>query len=126
MAESAYDDLSRRLNYQVPKPIPLLFYVTHAEFEQNNIILNFIPEGVGAFAEPARNRMVLPIDLPDEKLQNLIAHELTHIFQYEILFGGRLSPRLHVEHPDVVHGGDGLLLRRRTRTRRTGCSSATR
>ena len=91
MAESAYDDLSRRLNYQVPKPIPLLFYVTHAEFEQNNIIMNFIPEGVGAFAEPARNRMVLPIDLPDEKLQNLIAHELTHIFQYEILFGGRLS-----------------------------------
>ncbi|MBK9089133.1 MAG: PD40 domain-containing protein [Holophagales bacterium] len=91
MAESAYDDLSRRLNYQVPKPIPLLFYVSHAEFEQNNIILNFIPEGVGAFAEPARNRMVLPIDLPDEKLQNLISHELTHIFQYEILFGGRLS-----------------------------------
>ena len=80
MAESAYDDLSRRLNYQVPKPIPLLFYVSHAEFEQNNVILNFIPEGVGAFAEPARNRMVLPIDLPDERLQVLIAHELTHIF----------------------------------------------
>ncbi len=91
MAESAYDDLSRRLNYQVPKPIPLLFYVTHSEFEQNNVIMNFIPEGVGAFAEPARNRMVLPIDLPDDKVQNLIAHELTHIFQYEILFGGRLG-----------------------------------
>ena len=91
MAESAYDELSRRLNYQIPKKTPLIFYVTHAEFEQNNIILNFIPEGVGAFAEPARNRMVLPIDLPDEKLQALIQHELTHIFQYEILFGGRLG-----------------------------------
>jgi len=99
MAESSYDDLSRRLNYQVPKPIPLLFYVTHAEFEQNNIILNFIPEGVGAFAEPARNRMVLPIDLPDEKLQNLISHELTHIFQYEILFGGRLSRAITTNIP---------------------------
>jgi len=99
MAESAYDDLSRRLNYQVPKPIPLLFYVTHSEFEQNNIILNFIPEGVGAFAEPARNRMVLPIDLPDEKLQDLIAHELTHIFQYEILFGGRLSRAMTANIP---------------------------
>ena len=32
--------------------------------------------------------MVLPIDLPDEKLQQLIAHELTHVFQFEILFGG--------------------------------------
>lgn len=91
MAESAYDELSRRLNYQIPKPIPLIFYTSHAEFEQNNVITNFIPEGVGAFAEAARNRMVLPIDMPDEKLQALIQHELTHIFQYEIIFGGRLS-----------------------------------
>lgn len=94
MAESAYDELSRRLNYQIPKPIPLIFYATHAEFEQNNVILNFIPEGVGAFAEAARNRMVLPIDLPDEQLQKLIQHELTHIFQYEILYGGRLGRAL--------------------------------
>ncbi len=94
MAESAYDELSRRLNYQVPKRIPLIYYTTHAEFEQNNVILNFIPEGVGAFAEPARNRMVLPIDVPDERLQALIQHELTHVFQYEILFGGRLSRAL--------------------------------
>lgn len=99
MAESAYDDISRRLNYQIPKPVPLLYFVSHAEFEQNNVILNFIPEGVGAFAEPARNRMVLPIDLPDEKLQTLIAHELTHIFQYEILFGGRLSRALTTNIP---------------------------
>ncbi|MGE5346643.1 MAG: hypothetical protein ACM3JH_11865, partial [Acidithiobacillales bacterium] len=26
MAESAYDELSRRLNYQIPKRIPLIFY----------------------------------------------------------------------------------------------------
>ncbi len=99
MAESAYDELSRRLNYQIPKRIPIIYYSTHAEFEQNNIELNFIPEGVGAFAEPARNRMVLPIDLPDEKLQALIQHELTHVFQYEILFGGRLSRALTANPP---------------------------
>lgn len=99
MAESAYDDLSRRLNYQVPKRIPLIFYATHADFEQNNVILNFIPEGVGAFAEPAKNRMVLPIDLPDEKLQALIQHELTHVFQYEILYGGRLGRVLTTNVP---------------------------
>ena len=99
MAESAYDELSRRLNYQVPKRVPLIFYATHADFEQNNIILNFIPEGVGAFAEPAKNRMVLPIDLPDEKLQALIQHELTHVFQYEILYGGRLGRVLTTNVP---------------------------
>ncbi|HTS01297.1 MAG TPA: hypothetical protein VMN04_02155 [Thermoanaerobaculia bacterium] len=99
MAESAYDELSRRLNYQIPKHIPIIYYSTHAEFEQNNVDLNFIPEGVGAFAEPARDRMVLPIDVPDEKLQALIQHELTHVFQYEILFGGRLSRALTANPP---------------------------
>jgi Tol biopolymer transport system component len=99
MAESAYDELSRRLNYQIPKRIPIIYYSTHAEFEQNNVDLNFIPEGVGAFAEPARNRMVLPIDVPDERLQALIQHELTHVFQYEVLFGGRLSRALTANPP---------------------------
>ena len=87
-AESAYDDISRQLNFQIPKPINLIYYATHSDFEQTNTLLNFIPEGVGAFALPSRNRMVLPIDLPDEKIQQLIAHELTHVFQFEILFGG--------------------------------------
>ena len=87
-AESAYDDISRALNYQIPKAINLIYYASHADFEQTNTILNFIPEGIGAFALPSRNRMVLPIDMTDLKLQQLIAHELTHVFQFEILFGG--------------------------------------
>jgi hypothetical protein len=105
MAESAYDELSRRLNYQIPKRIPIIYFATHAEFEQNNVDLSFIPEGVGAFAEPARNRMVLPIDVPDEKLQQLIQHELTHVFQYEILFGGRLGRALTSNVPTWVMEG---------------------
>jgi WD40-like Beta Propeller Repeat len=87
-AESAYDEISRALNFQIPKPINLIYYATHSDFEQTNTLLNFIPEGIGAFALPSRNRMVLPVDLPDEKLQQLIQHELTHVFQFEILFGG--------------------------------------
>jgi WD40-like Beta Propeller Repeat len=87
-AESAYDDISRSLNFQIPKPINIIYYATHSEFEQTNTMLGFIPEGVGAFALPTRNRMVLPIDMPDEELQKLIAHELTHVFQFEIFFGG--------------------------------------
>ncbi len=90
-AESAYDELSQKFNYQIEEPTPLIFYQTHSDFEQNNIILNFIPEGVGAFASPVRNRMVLPVDMPGPELLELILHELTHIFQYQMLFGGNLS-----------------------------------
>ena len=102
-----------QLNFQIPKPINLIYYATHSDFEQTNTLLNFIPEGVGAFALPSRNRMVLPIDLPDEKLQQLIAHELTHVFQFEILFGGNFIRARRPERAAVVHGGHGLLLRQR-------------
>jgi hypothetical protein len=98
-AESAYDELARKLNFQITEPVPMLVYATHAEFEQTNVITDFVPEGVGAFATPARNRMVLPVDLPDKELQQLIQHELTHIFQYEILFQGRLGKALTARPP---------------------------
>ncbi len=94
IAESSYDQLSRAFNYQIKEPTPLIFYATHSAFEQNNVILNFIPEGVGAFASPARFRMVLPVDVPDAQLSQLILHELTHIFQYHILFQGKISERV--------------------------------
>lgn len=112
-AESAYDDISRQLNFQIPKPINLIYYATHSDFEQTNTLLNFIPEGVGAFALPSRNRMVLPVDLPDEKLQQLIAHELTHVFQFEILFGGNYlraattnAPQWFIEGMASYYGND--------------------
>ena len=72
MAETAYLDLSQKFNFQISKKIPLIYYHTHSAFEQTNVTLTFIPEGVGAFAEPVRNRMVLPIDMPDDELLELV------------------------------------------------------
>jgi Tol biopolymer transport system component len=98
-AESAYDELARTLNFQVLDQIPMIIYATHGEFEQTNLMPGFVPEGVGAFATPVRNRMVLPVDLDDQSLQQLIAHELTHIFQYEILFQGRRGRAVYARPP---------------------------
>ncbi len=98
-AESAYLELSQKFNFQISKKIPLIYYLTHSAFEQTNVMLNFVPEGVGAFAEPARNRMVLPIDMSDDQLHQLILHELTHIFEYEILFQGKLGKTISANPP---------------------------
>jgi hypothetical protein len=104
-AESAYLDLSQKFNFQISKKIPLIYYHTHSAFEQTNVMLNFIPEGVGAFAEPARNRMVLPIDMPDDELLELITHELTHIFEYEILFQGKFGKNITANPPTWLMEG---------------------
>lgn len=84
--ESAYLELSQALDHEPRFRIPLIFYRTHGHFEQTNITLEFIPQAVGAFAEPLEKRMVLPIDQPPDKLYQLIKHELTHIFEFSILF----------------------------------------
>jgi Tol biopolymer transport system component len=104
-AESAYLDLSQKFNFQISKKIPLIFYATHSAFEQTNIILNYIPEGVGAFAEPVKNRMVLPVDMPDDELLELITHELTHIFEYEILFQGKFAKNVTANPPTWMMEG---------------------
>ena len=64
-AESAYDELARKLNFQIPDPIPLHRPTPPTPSSSRpTSSSSFIPEGVGAFATPVRNRMVLPVDLP--------------------------------------------------------------
>lgn len=104
-AESAYDHLSRAFDYQIKTPTPLIFYRTHAEFQQTNIIQNYIPEGTGAFATPLRNRMVLPVDMPDAELMELVLHELTHIFQYHVLYGGSAGKGITQIAPLYINEG---------------------
>ncbi|MCZ6650986.1 MAG: hypothetical protein O7D35_09995, partial [Acidobacteria bacterium] len=98
-SESAYLKLSEDLDHQLSIRVPLIYYKTHPEFEQTNIILQEIPEAVGAFAEPLQSRMVLPIDGPPDKTYKLITHELTHIFEYDILFNNQLGRTFRANPP---------------------------
>ncbi len=84
-AESGYQKISSELKHEIPFSIPLVLYKTHSEFEQTNLIPGFIPEAALAFTEPIRNRMVVPIDEPPDRLQGLITHELTHVFEFDLI-----------------------------------------
>jgi len=84
-AESAYVKVSGALKHELEQPVPIILYKTHSEFEQTNLFPTFVPEGVSAFAEPVRGRIVLPIDEPPDRLQGLITHELTHVFEFDII-----------------------------------------
>ena len=85
-AESAYQQVSADLQHDLGRvPVPLIIFKTHSEFQQQNVIPGAAQEGVAAFAEPYRDRMLLPLDEPPDRLYGLIVHELTHIFEFDII-----------------------------------------
>jgi len=84
-AESAYQQVSADLKHDLAFKVPLIIFKTHSEFEQQNVAPGQSLEGVLAFAEPYRDRMLLPIDEPPDRLYGLIVHELTHVFQFDVI-----------------------------------------
>jgi WD40 repeat protein len=84
-AESAYQHVSSELKYDLAHKIPLILFQTSSEFQQQNVVPGAAQEGVGAFAEPIRTRIVMPMDEPPDLLYRLILHELTHQFDYDIV-----------------------------------------
>ncbi|HXE81321.1 MAG TPA: hypothetical protein VNK41_11250, partial [Vicinamibacterales bacterium] len=84
-AESAYQQISADLKHDLAFKVPMVLFKTSSEFQQQNVIPGAAQEGVGAFAESTRYRMVLPMDEPSDLLYRLIVHELTHIFEFDII-----------------------------------------
>jgi hypothetical protein len=84
-AESAYQHVSSELRHDLAQRIPLILFLTSSEFQQQNVIPGGAQEGVLAFAEPLRGRIVMPLDEPPDMLYRLIVHELTHQFEFDIM-----------------------------------------
>ncbi len=84
-AESAYQQISSELKHDLAFKVPLILFKTSSEFQQQNVIPGAAQEGVGAFAEPTRDRVLMPLDSPPDLMYRLVVHELTHIFEFDII-----------------------------------------
>ena len=101
-AESAYQTVSADLKHDLSFKVPLIIFKTYVDFEQENVIPGAVREGVAAFAEPTRNRMLLPLDEPPDLLYRTITHELTHIFEFDII------PQALIGRDDPLWINEGL------------------
>ncbi len=84
-AESAYQQISSELKHDLAFKVPLILFKTSSEFQQQNVIPGAAQEGVGAFAEPTRDRVLMPLDSPPDLMYRLVVHELTHVFEFDII-----------------------------------------
>ncbi len=86
-AESSYQVLSKKLDHILQKRIPLIIYGSHSQFEQTNVILEALPEGVGGFTEFYKNRVVVPFEGDYNDYRHVLRHELTHAMVFDMVYG---------------------------------------
>jgi hypothetical protein len=84
-AESAYQHISSELRHDLANKVSLILFQTSSEFQEQNVIPGAAQDGVGAFAEPTRQRIVMPMDEPPDLLYRLMVHELTHQFEFDMI-----------------------------------------
>lgn len=87
-AESAYASISNTFNYKIAKRIPIVLYNSHNDFQQTNITLGYLSEGIGGFTEIFKNRVVIPYDGSYLGFRHVLHHELVHAVVNDLFFGG--------------------------------------
>ena len=91
-AEGAYEQVSSDLKHDIAFKIPLIIFKTHSEFEQQNVAPGWCRRA-SRRSPIDRHRMLLPLDEPPDRLCALIVHELTHVFEFDIIPQGPDPPQ---------------------------------
>ncbi|HSQ74619.1 MAG TPA: biopolymer transporter Tol, partial [Bacteroidota bacterium] len=90
-AESAYASMSRLFRYQLVNRVPLVVYNSHNEFQQTNVISEYMEEGIGGVTELFKNRVVVPFEGDYRKFRHVIHHELVHAVMNDMFYGGSIQ-----------------------------------
>lgn len=85
MAERWYDRLSSVFGREFTERKTIILYADQADFQQTTVTRGLVGEGTGGFTEGLRTRVVLPFTGNFADTDHVLGHELTHVFQYDIL-----------------------------------------
>ena len=90
-AESAYAAISKSFRYQLVNRVPIILYNSHNEFQQTNVINEYLEEGIGGVTELFKNRVILPYEGDYKKFRHVIHHELVHAVINDMFYGGSIQ-----------------------------------
>ncbi len=91
VAESSYTSISKSFRYQLVNRVPIIVYNSHNDFQQTNVVSEYLEEGIGGVTELFKNRVVLPFEGEYKKFRHVIHHELVHAVINDMFYGGSIQ-----------------------------------
>ncbi|MDX2129779.1 MAG: hypothetical protein SFU91_12165 [Chloroherpetonaceae bacterium] len=89
--ESAYFTIRKDFKYEITNRIALIVFNSQTDFQQNNVIQEYLSEGVGGVTELYKNRIVVPFTGDYKQFRHVIHHELIHAVVNDMIYGGSIQ-----------------------------------
>lgn len=90
-AESALSSIQKSFKYNINSRISMIIYNSHNDFQQTNVVSEYLEEGIGGVTELFKNRIVLPFEGSYDQFRHVIHHELVHAVMNDMFYGGSLQ-----------------------------------
>ncbi len=90
-AEKSYNSISQDFHYEINNRIPLVVYSSHNDWQQTNVVSEYLEEGIGGVTELFKNRVVVPFEGSYYLFRHVIHHELVHAVINDMLYGGSVQ-----------------------------------
>ncbi|MGH1363444.1 MAG: peptidase MA family metallohydrolase [Calditrichia bacterium] len=91
IAEEAYQQINRDWRYEIKERIVFIVYNSHNDWQQTNVVISYLEEGVGGVTELYKNRIVVPFEGSYEQFRHVIHHELVHAVMNDMIYGGSVQ-----------------------------------
>ncbi len=90
-AEDAVVSIQNTLNYRLNNRITIIIFNSQNAFQENNIIDQYLSEGIQGFTELFKNRVVIQFTGSYKQFRHLIHHELVHAVMNDMFYGGSIQ-----------------------------------
>jgi len=98
-SEAAYVSIKKLLRYEINNRISIVVYNSHNEFQQTNVVNEYMEEGIGGVTELFKNRVVVPFEGNYEQFRHVIHHELVHAVLNDMFYGGTIQSLISSKAP---------------------------
>ncbi len=85
LVEETFLEYSKTFRVDFRRRLPFVFYATHYDFQQTNILPVLISEYTGGFTDLMKGRIAVPFNGSYSNLRHVVRHEMVHAFMLEKL-----------------------------------------